>query len=315
MPAAIAERTRVTLRSALVQTVIILMFAAAALIARHNVRKGRGDRRGAAQLSGFVLLSAVAVWVLNNKHVADPGTEMTRFFVGQPLWAVGLLWLLYLAVEPYVRRFWPTTLVSWSRLMAHQWRDPLVGRDILFGVVLGILLRTLGVGATYGSLRLGYTMSPDVPELAELLGTADVIARTLNQVFNAALNAIFAVFGMVLLKMIVKREWVASAVAMALAMILAVRGIFDGGSVALNLVASIVVVAVIVLTIQRLGLVAITSLFFVNFVLSSAVITLDTSRWFFSHSLVLLAIPAALAVYGFYISRGGEPLFGKPVLD
>jgi hypothetical protein len=74
-------------------------------------------------------------------------------------------------------------------------------------------------------------------------------------------------------------------------------------------------IVVIVLTIQRLGLVAITFLFFVLFVISSAVITLDTSRWFFPQSFVLLAIPACLALYGFYASRGGEPLFGARLLD
>ena len=62
------------------------MFVAAALIARHNVRKGRGDRRGAIQLASFVSLAAVGVWLLDARHYADPSLEMTRFFVGQPLW-------------------------------------------------------------------------------------------------------------------------------------------------------------------------------------------------------------------------------------
>jgi serine/threonine-protein kinase len=315
MPTTVTERRRVTLRSALTQLVVLAMFVAAALIARHNLRKGRGDRRGAAQLAVLLIAMPIAIWLLDNKHVADPSVESTRFLVSQPLWAVGLLWLLYLAVEPYVRRFWPTTLVSWSRLMARQWRDPLVGRDILFGVALGLLVRTLALSTTYGGMRLGYAMTPDTPDLAELLGPADAVARVLNQVFNAVLNAIFAVFAMVLLKMAVKREWLASVIAIALAMVLAVSGAFDAGSVPLNITAALLMVTTIVLTIQRLGLVAITFLFFVYFVMSSAVITLDTSRWFFPVSLVMLLIPASLAAYGFYASRGGEPLFGARLLD
>jgi hypothetical protein len=31
--------------------------------------------------------------------------------------------------------------------------------------------------------------------------------------------------------------------------------------------------------------------------------------------MLLMMIPAALAGYGFYISRGGEPLFGRRLLD
>jgi serine/threonine-protein kinase len=314
MATTVAERRRVTFGSAIVQIVVLSLFIAAGVIARHNWRKGRGDRRGAAQLTAFILLAAAGVWALSNKHVADPALEMQRFFVGQPLWAAGLLWLLYLAVEPYVRRFWPSTLVSWSRLMARQWRDPLVGRDILFGVALGLALQTLGVGSTWLSGRLGYQWTPNVPDLVELLGTTWVIARVLNQVFNAVLNAIFAVFARVLLKMVVKREWLASVVGIGIAMLLAVRSSGDGSRV-VNLAAALMMVSIIVLTIQRLGLVAITTLFFVYFVMTSALITLDTSRWFFSSSVVLLAIPALLALYGFYASRGGEPVFGVRLLD
>jgi serine/threonine-protein kinase len=311
----IAERTRVSLRAVVIQVVILAMFAAAGLIARHNLRRGRGDRRGAAQLGGFVLVAAVAIWVLDAKHVADPNVETSRFFVGQPLWAIGLLWVLYMAVEPYVRRFWPATVVSWSRLMARQWRDPLVGRDVLFGVALGLALRALAGLSTYYAARRGYSWTPDVPDLAPLLGTADTVARILNQIFNAVLNAIFSVFAMVLLKMIVKREWAASIVGIGLGLVLATRGIFEGGSTIVNFTAALLMIVVIVLTIQRLGLVAATIMYFVYFTMASAAVTLDTSRWFFSTSLVQLLIPAALALYGFYASRGGEPLFGRRLLD
>jgi hypothetical protein len=32
-------------------------------------------------------------------------------------------------------------------------------------------------------------------------------------------------------------------------------------------------------------------------------------------SMILIAMPVALACYGFYISRGGEPLLGRRILD
>jgi hypothetical protein len=314
MATTVAERRRVTFTSALVQIIVLSIFVAAALIARHNVRKGRGDRRGAWQLAAFVTLAAVGVWLLDNKHVADPALEMQRFFIGQPLWAAGLLWILYLAVEPYVRRFWPSTLVSWSRLMSRQWRDPLVGRDVLFGVALGLAIHAISAGETYLESRLGYSWTPSVPDLEHLLGTSMTVARILNQVFNAVLNAIFAIFAMVLLKMLVKREWAASAIAIVLAMLLAVNTT-PGGSEVIQRTAALLVVSIVVITLQRLGLVATTMLFFMNFIMSSAAITLDTSRWFFPQSLIQLAIPVLLALYGFYASRGGEAIFGTRLLD
>src|SRR5262249_13026808 len=46
----------------------------------------------------------------------------------------------YLAVEPYARRRWPKLLVSWQRLLSGRFRDPLVGRDLLLGSLLGAAL-------------------------------------------------------------------------------------------------------------------------------------------------------------------------------
>ena len=315
MPQTIAERSQVRWFTVIVQLVVLAIFAAAALIARHNLRNGRGDRRGAFRLAGVIVLAALGVWALDSKHVADPNVEMTRFFIGQPLWAAGLLWLLYLALEPYVRRFWPATLVSWSRMMSGQWRDPLLARDMLFGIALGALLTALATASEYLTMRLGYAMTPHVPELRMLLGTDVVIARLLNQVFNAVMNALFAVFGMVLLKMIFKRERLAVGIAIGLSMVLAVRGIFDGGAPLINGIVAMVIVTTIVLTIQKLGLVATVMLVLTNQMLSSAAVTLDSSQWFFGNSVLTIAVPAALACYAFYASRGGEPLLGRRLLD
>jgi eukaryotic-like serine/threonine-protein kinase len=315
MPSTIAERGRISWASALATLAIFSMFVAAALIARHNLRKGRGDRRGAFQLAAFVSVVAFGVWLLNAKHVADPNTEMGRFFTGQPLWAAGLLWVLYLAVEPYVRRFWPSTVVSWSRLMARQWRDPLVGRDILFGIALGALIRVIGLASTVLAHRLGQPAPPDVPSLEELLGTRFVLAQVGNQVFNAVLNALFVVFGMVLLKIIVRREWAAVTVAIALFTFTTSRSIGDSPAWFISLAAVVLFIAVIVLTVKYLGLLSTLMLFLVDFIISNTPFTLDVSRWFFADSLIALLIPLAMAAYGFYVSRGGEPLFGRRLLD
>jgi serine/threonine-protein kinase len=314
-PQTIEERRQIRWSTVIQELVVLCMLGAAALIARHNLRRGRGDRRGAFQLAGALTVVAAVVWLLDSKHFADLGLEMSRFFTGLPLWAAGLLWLLYMALEPYVRRFWPSTLVSWSRLMARQWRDPLVGRDILFGVALGVLITVLEHSGDYVSLLLGKPTAPLMPELRELLGTKVVLARTLNQGFNAIVNSLFGVFALVLLKMFVKRETLAAGLLIVFATLLAARGIFSGGSPILNLGLAVLMITIIVLTIQRLGLVATVVMFLVNLITGSAVITLDPSKWFFADSLLLIAIPVALALYGFYVSRGGEPLLGTRLLD
>jgi serine/threonine-protein kinase len=311
----IQENGRVPWGQAIATLTIFSFIVAAAFVARHNLKKGRGDRRGAFQLAAFVSGVAFFAWLLTAKHVPDPNAEMNRFFEGQPLWAAGLLWVLYLAVEPYVRRFWPQTVVSWSRLMARQWRDPLVGRDILFGVALGVLLVLSDLGTNLLAQRLGQVVPPKVPPLDSLLGTRFALALMGSQVFNAIINAIFFVFGLVLLKIIFRTEWAALVVASALFLFTGTRGLQDLGPFGLNLVNSALFTGIMVLTVQRLGLLSLVFLFLVNYFLSQSIVTLDTSRWFFADSLLPISVVAGLACYGFYASRGGEPLFGRAILD
>jgi serine/threonine-protein kinase len=310
----VEENGRVSWVQAIGTLTVFSMLVAAAFVARHNLKKGRGDQRGAFQLAAFVSVVAFLAWLLTTKHVPDPNVEMGRFFEGQPLWAAGLLWVLYLAVEPYVRRFWPQTLVSWSRLMARQWRDPLVGRDILFGVALGLAIVVLNLGSNLLTQRLGKVVPPSVPPLDTLLGTRFAIGLMGSQVFNAILNALFAVFGMVLLKIILRTEWAAVLVAIALFTFTGTRSMTSVGPFAIDLLTVILFLSIIVLTIQRLGLLSAVVQSLVFFSLPSTV-TLDTSRWFFADALLPILVTAALAGYGFYASRGGEPLFGRRLLD
>jgi len=155
----------------------------------------------------------------------------------------------------------------------------------------------------------------DLPDLGQLMGTHMVIARVLNNVFNAAINAIFTVFAVVLLKIVVRRE--IPAVLLAIAAGTAALGslIYDSGPMWLNILSMATMVGIIVLAIQRLGLLAITVAFFILFAVGGAVLTFDTSRWFFADATLLAIVPVALALYGFYVSRGGEPLLGGRILD
>ena len=108
------------------------------MLARRNLRLGRGDRRGAFRLAGFVFAAWAVAWFFGAHHVPD----FDEFGSSSSFWLRGFsspvsLWVLYIALEPYVRRRWPATLVSWSRLLAGGFRDPLVGRDVLAGCLLG----------------------------------------------------------------------------------------------------------------------------------------------------------------------------------
>ena len=77
----------------------------------------------------------------------------------------------------------------------------------------------------------------------------------------------------------------------------------------------VVTVSMIVFIMLRFGLLSTLTFFVANFLLNATAITLDAGKWFFPTSTMMLLIVASMAVYGFYASRGGEPLLGRRLLD
>ena len=120
--------------------VTVLMIATGAFfLVRRNIRLGRGDRRGALRLALLFLTLDTASWILLEHHVAAPAElRLLISFAGLALLQAGVVWLLYLALEPVIRRRWPESLVSWTRLLFGEWRDPLVGRDVLVGCATAV---------------------------------------------------------------------------------------------------------------------------------------------------------------------------------
>ena len=118
----------------------------AALFARRNICMGRGDSRGAFRISAFVFFTTVVAGLLDAHHIPALGQEWQMFvrMIAQALFAAAMVWLYYMALEPYVRRQMPDLLISWSRLLAGKFRDPLIGRDLLAGSLLGSVV-ALGV--------------------------------------------------------------------------------------------------------------------------------------------------------------------------
>ena len=131
----------VTLRSriqdATFSLTTLLIAGAAVWFARRNSRLGRGDRRGAARIGTTVCACMFLVALL----LSHPAAVWSQGFARPLVLRCGglgiLAWGVYLAFEPYFRRRYPELLVSWTRLIGGRWGDPLVGRDLLGGLLLG----------------------------------------------------------------------------------------------------------------------------------------------------------------------------------
>ena len=119
---------------------IALAFIGSIFLAYRNIKAGRGDLRGGLKLTMFLFLLAFAGQMIEADHVPTVWGELSIIYeaisyAGIKSFLVGIL---YIALEPFVRRSWSEMLISWSRLMAGDFRDPMVGRDILIGGLMGL---------------------------------------------------------------------------------------------------------------------------------------------------------------------------------
>src|SRR5205085_8045647 len=102
----------------------------------------RADARGASRLALFVIAGYALTLLVAGHHVADVNLEISsvlKTFGPVLVWAA-MLWIIYVALEPYVRRFWPDGILGWTRLLSGYVRDPRVGRDVLIGCVIAVFL-------------------------------------------------------------------------------------------------------------------------------------------------------------------------------
>ena len=113
-------------------------------------------------------------------------------------------WAIYLALEPFVRRHWPQTLVSWTTLLSGRVRDPVVGRDVLFGV-----------GARCGdcSAHQRHRACLRQPTLAADRAPAGLRALRTNSVHAvyAMRTALFVFFLLFLLRVLLRNQWAGGA--------------------------------------------------------------------------------------------------------
>ncbi len=119
---------------------ILGLLAAMLFFVRRNLRQGRGDKTGGFRISAFVFVIFLIQGMLASHHAGDLASW--AFQVLMPVLAFsmffgGFFWLLYIALEPYLRRRMPELLIGWARLLEGRLGDPRIGRDVLIGALFG----------------------------------------------------------------------------------------------------------------------------------------------------------------------------------
>ncbi|HJT89186.1 MAG TPA: serine/threonine-protein kinase [Bryobacteraceae bacterium] len=296
-------------RGDIVKLVVLYAFlVGAGVVAWLNFRARKADLRGATKMAMWCWAAYSGAYFLRAHHV--PSTvEITTFWrVVTNNGAVNglLVWVLYLAFEPWVRRRWPQTMISWSRYTVKGWRDPLVGRDLLYAVPFGVLLALLDLLQSAIRTPASPSMFPGA------LFTLGQLSSTLSSMLFAfggqVVNSLLIFFVLFVSRLMVLKEWLAVLAAIAI-----ITGI-DFAPVGFQLtgmVFDMAVVAILTIVMLRFGLVAAIFAYATKEILRLPH-TLDFSAWYAGAAAVPIILLALLAIYAFRTALGGRRLIQLP---
>ena len=282
-------------------------------MARRNLKHGRGDKAGAFKIAGAFVVVHLLVWIVWAHHVGTLQDEWSIFFrdTGFTLFWATILWLLYIALEPFVRRRSPDTLISWTRILAGRFRDPRVGRDILVGGLATMAVLALASGMDLESW-LGYPPSiPDAAGLEQLQDLRFNLGSLLDAPIHAIVNGMLLVFIVLLLRILLRKQSLAAA---ALVVLLCLPGVVGADYPLLSLPFNLIFGTVLVFLLLRFGLLAGVAAF-TFFVYFEMLTTTHFSSWSSTPTLVATVAILAWSLYGFVVSLGGRPMFGSGLLD
>ncbi len=285
------------------------------VLVRRHLRSGRGDRRGATRLA----VSMGTLWLVDllirSDHVRDEFAEARLIVMieSQVVFFSITLWLTYIALEPIARRRWPVLLIGWTRLLDGRWRDAMVARDLLVGMVTGVAMRLIVYAAcAYPQWIATSPLAPHQTAVSPLTSGRHLLHFILGAPGFGAMIALSGLFGLYLARYVLRNRWLGWLVqCWAMSMIFHALTEFD--HVALLPVLLITVVWFTLLT--RAGLLA-GAAAIATFVLVMVIPPVwSTDSWLFARSALAWGFLLLLAVAAFWSSLGGKSPLGEGAQD
>jgi hypothetical protein len=295
----------------------IVVFAAvllgSILVVKRNVRQKRGDEAGSWRLGNFLFFVFLAMWALQAHHLAsldEFGTVILALAWGFLISTFARL--LYFALEPFVRRRDPHTLIGWVRLIGGKIRDPLVGRDVLIGMTYGVLL---GAFESVDNILLplfgGLPPQPGALSMESLLGVGPALGSVFAYTWIYVLYSLGIFFLLFLLRFLVKKDWIAAIVIVFLGAITNTGGDYFW----VTFLALAVIWLSIYLVLRRFGLLALVVGLVVQNMLVVFPMTSHLSRWYASGAIAGMVTVIAIALFALYHALADQPLFSTKALD
>jgi serine/threonine-protein kinase len=293
--------------------IMLVLLVFGLYLARRNIRMKRSDARGAFRISAFAFLalaSASALWAHHAYNSFGDFMWWIRGGLAFFLYDAVFIWVAYMAMEPAMRRRWAGLLISWSRLMSGRFSDPLVGRDILIGAIAGAAA-AIAMFIFRGLpdwMFLPRAWSAHI-ELNSLLGWPQQLGTVLYIIGLTAFYGVGWMVAMVFCYTVFRKTWLVAVVFTFFGTVSQL--VESSGGLSAQILSGGIYSGVIAGLLLGYGFLPAAISFFVYSILVRMPLRLGPPGWSARASVLTFIIIAAVAVYGFYTSLGGRPVFGR----
>ncbi len=277
-------------------------------LSRRNWLANRADRRGAQRLFIFRFATGLASWLLVAHFVPDGiMINFVSLWLALSLLSALILWVLYIALEPALRQRWPQSIVTWNRVLSGRILDTQVGAHSLMGVAMGIsIVIAFMLKSWFNFERIG--------RIGATWVSVDSPGRWLSLILDLANGAMvtgfitfFVIFG---LRTLLRRD-VFTMLGGTIFLCLINSDLWQSTNPLLDIGVYALISFAIILGLMRFGMLTTLVAVFVANTLGRTTLTTDLSAWFMPYSITTLLFLAALAVFSFWLSLGGQSLVGE----
>ncbi len=290
---------------------VSFLLLGAGWLAWRNYRAGRSDVGGAFRLAaiGCVGQSLGGIVAIHHVPTSAEGSHLADA-IGFGLFVAVTTGLLYLALEPFVRRRWPQSLISWTRLLAGDVRDSLVAGHILIATAFGVAVAILRNGADWYQWQALGTLSLSDNRIMQL-DTGLMTSFVLTGLIQPAAVVMAFLFVLILLRLLLRNTWLAAATVVALSVV----GASVVGASTVTTAVGALVISCLLWVMLRFGILPGTLFVVISALLSWSPLTSDLSAWYASRGLFIVASTLALALWSFRKALGGRRVLKEGLLD
>jgi hypothetical protein len=256
----------------------------------------------------FILIAGARMVDYGHFESAINWFQRSILIIAMSLFISGITFMAYIGLEPYLRRLWPESLISWSRLLAGRMRDPLVGRDLLIGAAAGTFTLLLARAHTLVPPLLGLPPEPLSFGLPDgIVGLRPAIAHLMENLTQVTFNPLLFLIALVLLRRVVGRTWLAlllfAIVVVGIRVVASPHPVLDAALGVLTLSLGFAVLL-------RVGLLAGISMWLFDWG-AEEIRTLDPAAWEGPTAIVQGLALLAVAAYAGWTALGGKSLLGS----